>query len=44
MRDLLRLYLSHSEKNGVTVKIHHVYQKTTTNEMKLKGDTAPTTF
>ena len=42
MRDLLRLYLSDSEKNGVTFKIQ-LDQKTITNEMKLKGDTTPTT-
>ena len=41
MRDLLPLYLSDSEKNGVTVKIQ-LDQKTITNEMKLRGDTAPT--
>ena len=38
----LRLYLSDSEKNGVTIKIYHPSQKTITNEMKHKGDTVPT--
>ena len=39
----LRLYLSDSGKNGVTVKIHCTYQKTITNELKRKWDTVLTT-
>ena len=39
----LRLYLSDSEKNGVTVKIHRACHKTITNDMKCKGGTVPTT-
>ena len=37
----LQLYLSDSEKNGVTIKIYCMCQKTITNEMKRKGDTVP---
>ena len=39
----LRLYLLHSEKNGVTVKIYRACQKIITNEMKRKGYTVTTT-
>ena len=39
----LPLYLPRSEKNGVTVKIHHACQKTMSNEMKRKRDTVSTT-
>ena len=35
----LQLYLSDSEKNGVTVKTHRACQKTILNEMKRQGDT-----
>ena len=39
----LRPYLSDSEKNGFTVKIHCACQKTFTNEIKRKGETVSTT-
>ena len=39
----MQLYLSDSEKNGVTVKIHRAYQKKITNEMKRTVNTVPTT-
>ena len=39
----LRLYLSDSEKNGVTVKFHRACQKRITNKMKRKGETVSIT-
>ena len=35
--------LMDSEKNDVIIKIHPVFQKTITHEIKRKGDTVPTT-
>ena len=39
----LRLYLSDSEKNGVTVKFHRACQKRITNKIKRKGEIVSTT-
>ena len=39
----LLLYLTDSEKNDAIIKIHPVFQKTITHEIKRKGDTVPTT-